>query len=208
MFLICPECGELASDRALRRTAPGHAEAVCPTCGRAQPFRFRPLPVVTGASGSGKSTLAARLARSPGDLFVFENDILWGPWFDTPGDNYGAFRTGLLRLALNVNQSRVTTALFTSALPADLRAHPLARYFDGLSFLVLTCPDDVLAARLRARPVWRASGDDGFIGAMQVLNAHLGRVQGPNVSHLDTARASLDEAEAQVRRWLGGVLGS
>lgn len=205
MFLICPQCGQPA-DHAIHRTAPGHADAVCPSCGHLHPFHFRPLPVITGASGSGKSTLALRLGPLSQDIFCFENDILWQPCFDTPGDGYHAFRTSLLRVALNVNQSRVTTALFSSVMPHDLGAHSLARYFDGLSFLVLSCPDEVLAARLRARPRWRASGDDVFISAMQTFNGHLRRTEGENILHLDTSTVTEAEAEVRVRRWIDSIL--
>ncbi len=206
MFLICSRCGEAALDHEIRRAAPGQAEAVCPTCHLARPFRFRPLPVVTGASGSGKSTLAARLAPRLPDFFCFENDILWGPHYDTPHDGYGAFRAALLRTALNVNQSRVTTVLFTSAMPADLGAHPLGRYFDGLTFLVLSCPDDVLAARLRGRPAWRESGGDGFIQAMRTFNGHLRRARGDNIHHLDTSAKPVEGTLADVQDWLAAVL--
>lgn len=206
MFLVCPRCGEFAADHAVHKTAPGQADAVCPSCGHVRPFRFRPLPVVTGASGSGKSTLASALAPLLPDLFCFENDILWQPCFDTPDDGYQAFRTSLLRVALNVNQSQVTTALFASVMPPDLEAHPLAHYFDGLSFLILSCPDEVLAARLRARPAWRASGDEGFITAMRTFNAHLQRTQGPNVAHLDPSALTVAEAGAVVRQWMEATL--
>ncbi|MFD1731614.1 AAA family ATPase [Deinococcus malanensis] len=186
----------------------GLAETTCPTCGQVQPFHFRPLPVITGASGSGKSTLAARLAGRSGTIFAFENDILWGPQYDTPQDGYRAFRTALLRVALNVNQTSVTAALFTSVMPPDLTSHPLARYFDGLHFLVLECPDQVLADRLRARPAWRSSDSHAFIAAMQTFNRHLQAFQAATTTHLDTSTVPLREADTALQRWMDTVLSS
>lgn len=208
MFLVCSRCGQPASPQVIRRTGPGDADAVCSVCAYAQPFRFRALPVIAGASGSGKSTLALRLAPLCPNVFCLKSDILWGPHFDTPGDGYAAFRTALLRVALNVNQSRVTTALFASVMPHDLEAHPLVRYFDGLSFLILTCPDDVLAARLRARPAWRASGEEAFVAAMQNFNGHLQRARGAQITHLDTSASSTEDTVVTARGWLASVVGA
>ena len=64
----------------------------CPLCGEAAPFTRLPLFFLSGASCSGKSTAASLLFERQKEYITMECDILWGAHFDTPEDDYAAFR--------------------------------------------------------------------------------------------------------------------
>src|SRR5690348_7966956 len=80
--------------------------AICPHCGHRQRFVRLPLFVITGASGAGKTAVCLDLvARLRSECVVLESDVLWGPEFDTPGDQYRRYRDLWLRLAKNISQA-------------------------------------------------------------------------------------------------------
>ena len=112
-----------------------------------------PLFVVTGASGAGKTTVTEPLRRLLPDCAVFEADLTlqvaalgWETWRDT-----------WLRLAHGEALNGRVTVLCGSLLPDQLDAVPARKLLGPIHFCDLDCPDDVLAARLRARPSWRHS---------------------------------------------------
>ena len=118
----------------------------CASCGAVTEVPALPLFVVTGASGAGKTTVTTLLCRLLPECAVFEGDLInqvaalgWDVWRDT-----------WLRVAHGVAQSGRPTVLCTSLIPEYLESLPARRLLGPIHFCNLDCPDDVLAARLRA----------------------------------------------------------
>ena len=124
----------------------------CARCGAEERVPALPLFVVTGASGAGKTTVTGPLRRLLPDCAVFEADLTlqvaalgWETWRDT-----------WLRLAHGEALNGRVMVLCGSLLPDQLNAVPARKLLGPIHFCDLDCPDDVLAARLCARPVLAA----------------------------------------------------
>lgn len=208
MFHVCWSCGSYRPDKQIDLS---RSQARCPECGFAHPLRALPLLLVGGASGAGKSSLAQRLLGTRDDVIVLDGDILWQPTFDTPGDNYAAFRTSWLRLCLSLNQSGRPVVLFSAGMVVPANVEPLVerRYFSTVRYLALTCDDVVLEARLRSRPAWRESGQEAFIAAQLAFNRWLRDPPAdvaPLLAQLDTSVSTLEESSTAVASWINEQL--
>ena len=96
------------------------------------------------------------------------------------------------------------TVLCGSLLPDQLDAVPARKLLGPIHFCDLDCPDDVLAARLRARPSWRFSSLDAAIAEHQ-------RFAGWLRTHIepcfDTSALAPGETAAQIATWVRNQLG-
>ena len=126
----------------------------CPGCSHERRFTRLKLLVVTGTVGIGKSTVCARLAGTiPGavllDADIFANELVS---VASPNEDYESFWRTMLRLAHELAQNRVVVVYFSVMRPEQLLANrDLVDYFDSVQFLCLTCPPEVLRARLTLR---------------------------------------------------------
>ena len=69
-----------------------------------EPTKKLPLFLVTGASCVGKSTMCQLLFEKEEQYLVLESDILWEERYNTPQDNYAAYRSLWMTLCANVSQ--------------------------------------------------------------------------------------------------------
>jgi len=203
VFNVCPACGEYTVEKAV--LCPGPV-AVCPHCGHRHPFLQLPLFVITGASGSGKSTVALDLVPIlRGEAVVLEADILWGPEFAAPEDDYRRWREIWVRLATNIGQAGRPVVLAGTFLPDQLEALPERRYFSAVHVLGLVVDEVDLAERLRIRPQWRGSSRPDFIDAMIRVNrwiADNAAATTPPIRLLNTSELSREETVAQAAIWV------
>jgi hypothetical protein len=92
-----------------------------------------------------------------------------------------------------------------TALPVQFESCPERRYFTVLHYLALVCDDDLLAARLQARPAWRGAGGEAFVDTMTAFNgwikANAATTQTP-MTLLDTTAISVEQSVAQVAAWV------
>lgn len=207
MFNVCPGCGIYSVDKAID---PGGPFAVCPHCGHRQRFVRLPLFVVTGASGAGKTAtclgLTSRLAT---ECVVLESDILWGPEFDTSGDNGRRYRDLWLRMAKNISQAGRPVVLCGTSVPAQFEDSLERRYFAAVHYLALVCDDPALARRLRARPAWRRSSGPEFVERMLQFNRWLKENAAqtvPPMTLLDTTDLAVEDTVERAARWVRGHL--
>jgi predicted ABC-type ATPase len=181
----------------------------CPHCADERPFVRPPLLVVTGAAGVGKSTVCARLAGTISGTLLLDADIFGTDLISVapPNQDYPAFWRSMMRLAHELAQNNVVVVYFSTMLPEQLLANSEAvKYFDSVHFLCLTCPPNILRARLVAREgggatalikvgsrikVWR-----DFNSALTAAASDL-----PTATVLDAGR-TVDEVEHDVRRWI------
>ena len=204
MFNVCTACG-------LSHVEPefdGSSHLVCSSCGDRRPFRRLPLLLVGGPAGAGKSTAGAALLGELTEAVVIEADLLWRREFDTPGDGYRSYSRLWLRLAAHISQSGKPVALFGAgfAVPHGVEPLPERRLFDAVHYLGLVCDDEVLAARLRARPTWRNTTDE-LVGEHVKFNhwlkEHAAKTE-PPVTLIDTTSAAVPVTAALVASWVRG----
>ncbi len=209
MINVCPQCGQYCADKAIDPTGP---EAVCPVCGARQPFRRLPLLVVTGASGSGKTTACRHLIRKGlPEVILMDTDILWGPTFDRPEENYRTFFETWLRLCKNIHQSGRPVVLFGAGVgvPDNLEACTERRYFSDVHYLAMVCTESELRSRLEARPAWRESCDPAFIEEQVRFNAWFRDDDAAlPIRRQDTTGADPAETANRVAAWIREVLAS
>jgi hypothetical protein len=194
-----------SEEKDIRPGVEQRALAVCRECGSAHPFLRLPLFNITGASGTGKTTLALAMAAQDITCIHLETDILWSPVYNTPEDDYRAFRKVWLLMANYISQSGHPVALYGSVVPSQLDACPEHQYFSKLYYLALVCEPDVLVERLKARPSWRQAGSDGFIHRMIDFNQWFidqAALPGSPITQFDTSRATLEETVNAVRGWI------
>jgi rRNA maturation protein Nop10 len=206
MFDVCPACGLYSLEKTIDPAGPF---AVCPHCGHAQPFLRLPLFIITGASGAGKTTACLALVGQLPECVVLDSDILWDARFNTPEDNYRAYRALWLSLARDIGQSGRPVVLFGSAVPEQFEDLAGRRYFSAIHYLALVCDDAVLVERLQSRPAWRQTGTPEFIANMLAFNRwfheHAATAHPPITLH-DTGDSSLAATTATIAAWIRGHL--
>jgi hypothetical protein len=193
--VFCLTCGPVA---VLARD-PAAPVLRCASCGALTEVPALPLFVVTGASGAGKTTVTALLGRLLPECAVFEGDLInqiaalgWDMWRDT-----------WLRVAHGIALTGRPTVLCTSLLPSQLESLPARKLLGPIHFCNLDCPDDVLAARLRARPAWRHTNTEEAILNHQRFAAWLREHIDPS---WDTSTLAPDEAAERVAAWVRSQL--
>jgi broad-specificity NMP kinase len=203
MINVCTACG--LSHVEPERDAAG--ALVCPSCGeRRRWFRRLPLLLVGGPAGAGKSTAGALLLGELTEAVLIESDLLWREEFNTPEDGYNDYCRLWLRLAAHISQSGRPVALFGAgfAVPHSVEPLPERGLFSAVHYLGLTCEDDALTARLRARPAWRNTTDE-LIGEHVKFNHWLkenAATTSPPVTLIDTTADSPEETAARVAAWI------
>ena len=204
MFNTCYRCGLYRVDKRIDSEGP---HALCPECGFAHHFVQQPLYLVGGASGAGKSAICRRLVGVLADVVILDSDILWQPEFNTPDDNYRVFFETWLRMAKNIGQSGRSVVIFGAgfAMPENVEPCVERRYLGDVHYLALVCNDDVLAARLRQRPVERGN-DDAYIADHQAFNRWLkAYADEPPLARIDTTSVGEQTAAEMVAQWMVGI---
>jgi hypothetical protein len=176
----------------------------CPHCGDERPFVRPPLLVVTGTVGIGKSTVCARLAGTIPGAVLLDADILAEDLISVvpPNHDYPAFWRSMMRLAHELAQNNVVVVYFSGMLPEQILANSdVLSYFDSAHFLCLTCPPDVLLARLAGR-----DGSGAAAARMQVWldfdSALIAAASDIRTATVVDAGGTVDEVEHDVRHWI------
>lgn len=203
MFNVCHNCGLYRADKIIDPSGP---YAICPECGHKHPFHQLPFLIVSGASGAGKSSVCNAILGKLEDVVLLDSDILWRPEFNKPEDNYRDFFETWLRVAKNISQSGRPVVLFGAGMGVPENIEPCVerRYFSDIHYLALVCDDEILGQRLRARPVWRGSGDQASIDTHVQFNRWFKGGQSGDypISLIDTTNVSLEATIEQVQAWI------
>jgi RNase adaptor protein for sRNA GlmZ degradation len=189
--IFCLTCGPCA---VLERD-PAASLLRCASCGAVTEVPALPLFVVTGASGVGKTTVIAPLRGLLPECEVFEGD----PISQIAALGWDVFGDTWLRIAHGVALNGRSTVLCTSLIPSRLETHPARKLLGRIYFCNLDCPDDELAARLRARPPWRHSSTEEVILTHQRFAAWLREHIDPT---WDTSTLTPDEAAERIAAWI------
>lgn len=202
MFNVCPGCGEYRADKEIDASGP---YAICPLCRHRHKFVRLPLFILTGASGAGKTTASLALVDKVKDAVVMESDILWREEFNQPGTDYQNYRELWLRVSKNISQAGKPVILCGCAVPEQFEQCIERRYFSNIHYLALVCENELLAARLRARPQWRGSFGDEYIKDHLAFNDWLKNTAEntkPPITLLDTSEMTADETAEKVSQWI------
>jgi hypothetical protein len=192
--VFCMDCGPDALVE--RESAAGDVATLrCPRCGHTQRIPVRPLFVVTGPSGAGKSTIIGPLRRLLSECDVFEADLTW----HIAAAGHDNWRNTWLQIAHGIGLNGRATVLCGSLMPDQLERLPARRLVGPIHFCLLDCPDDVRAARLRARPSWRDSSSAETIARHQRFAAWLRARISPC---FDTGTLTPDETAELVASWV------
>jgi hypothetical protein len=197
---VCPACGAWSDDFAVAE----EAVLACTACGHRRPFARLPLFALTGASGAGKSAVGTALAGRLPRCVVLEQDLLWLPDQLDPADEHRQFRRLWLRLVAALHQNGRPVLLCGTVVPGQFEACPERRLLGAIHYLALVCDDAELAARLRARPPWRAWTDEK-IAHVLAFNRWVRRnaaTTTPPMELLDTGGRSVQDSAAGVRAWV------
>lgn len=171
----------------------------CPRCGDESWLPALPLFVLTGTSGVGKSTVTAPLRDLLPGCLVLETDVI----LHVAALGWDVWRNTLLQVAHAAALGGQVTVLTGSVTPDQLERQPARQLIGPLHFALLDCPDDALAARLRARPAWRGSSTPEKIIEYQRFAAWLREHVTPS---FDTGAASPAEVAGQVAAWIQPLL--
>lgn len=167
----------------------------CPRCGCESWLPALPLFVVTGASGTGKSTITGPLRSLLPGCLVFETDVT----LHVAALGWDTWRNTWLQLAHAAALGGHATVLTGSLTPDQLERLPARMLIGPIHFSLLDCPDDVLAARLQARPAWRGTSTEAKIIEHQRFAAWLRSRITPS---FDTSTASAGEVAEEVAAWV------
>jgi predicted kinase len=177
---------------------------LCPHCADERHFVRPPFLVVTGTAGIGKSTLCARLAGTIPGAVLLDADVLATDLISvvSPNHDYPAFWRSMMRLAHEVAQNKLVVVYFAVMLPEQVLANrELLSYFDSAHFLCLTCPPDVLRARLAGRDGGGTVTErlDVWVDFNRALLTTASEI--PTATAIDAGRA-IDQVEHDVCHWI------
>ena len=166
------------------------------------PTRKQQLFLISGASCVGKSTLCEELFHRETAYIVLESDLIWREVYDTPEDNYRAFRQVWMRICSNVSQIGLPVVLCCCAIPEQFEALPERALFTETHYLAAVCND----AEMRR---WICEGrgvtDEKWIRSSLDFNRWLRENAGqttPKITLLDTTSLTPQQAAVLADRWI------
>ena len=168
------------------------------------PTKKLPLFIVSGASGVGKSTLCEELFRDESRYIVLESDIIWNKVYNTPKDDYRAYRRMQLRLCASIAQAGLPVVLCGCAVPEQFECLPERELFTRIHCLAVVCDDDALERRLKKG---RGIRDKKWIASSLDFNCWLrknGEANGMGL--LDNTHLTPQEGAQAADTWICGLL--
>ena len=198
MFETCRSCGRFAQGDLI----PVDGGLRCPACGSVAKFRRLPLFFLSGASCSGKSTAAHILFDGHHEYMTMECDILWGPHFNTPEDDYAAFRDTWLRMAANYAQHGKSSLLCGCITPEQIDRRSRKTYFSSCHYIAIVLSDEEMLRRLEKR-----GADEANRVSSLDFNRWLrenGEAAGMTV--LDATSLTPHETAQRVHEWVMNIL--
>lgn len=166
------------------------------------PTRRLPLFVVSGASCVGKSTACEILFQQETDYVVLESDVIWNDVYNTPDDDYRAYRAVQLNLCANIAQAGKPVVLCGCATPQQLESLPGRKLFTAIHYIAIVCGDEAMEHRLRkGRKIKDQAHLRSSLHFNQWLKEHAG-VTNPPMELLDNSQRTPGETAALIDAWI------
>ncbi len=165
-----------------------------------------PLFCISGASCVGKSTVCEELFKNEKDYIVLEGDILWSDIYNTPEDDYRAFRTVWMNLCANISQIGLPCVLCGSCTPKQFENLSERGLFSEIHYLAVVCDDEVMMHRMKHG---RNIVDENHIQSSLHFNKWLkenGDKTNPNLELLDTTNLTPAQVAEYVDEWIKSKL--
>lgn len=166
------------------------------------PTKKQQLFIITGASGVGKSTMCRILFQNESKYIVMESDILWNRIYDTPDDDYRAYRELWMKICKNISQIGMPVVLCGCAIPKQFELCDERKNFTDIHYLAVVCDDAVLERRMREG---RGISDPNHLKSSLDFNSWLrnnANKTSPEIYLLDTSGQSPAQAAAMADRWI------
>jgi len=167
-----------------------------------KPSKKLPLFIITGASGVGKSTTCKLLFQDETDYIVMESDLLWNDIYNTPEDNYHAYRELWLRVCANISQIGKPIVLCGCAIPKQFEGCKARSLFTDIYYIALVCEDEQLERRMR---IGRGVTDENWVKSSIEFNCWLkenANQTRPNITLLDNSVLTPEESAEIADRWI------
>ena len=161
----------------------------------------QPLFIITGASCVGKSTICNELFKKESAYIVMESDLLWHEIYDTPEDNYYAYRQLWMRVCGAISQGGKPVVLCGCNTPEQMESLPQRKWFLNVYYLAFIAEEKVLKERLKKREVYDEKWILSSLHFNRWLkdNAHLTQ---PKIDVLDISDLTLSQCVQYVDQWI------
>lgn len=163
-----------------------------------EPTKRNKLFIITGASCIGKSTASEILFKSEKDYIVMESDLLWSDVYNTPEDNYRAYRELWMRLCGNISQIGMPVVLCGCAIPEQFEVCDARKYFSEVIYIAIVADKDELIKRMK---YGRSVTDENWINSSVQFNEWLknnATKTTPNIILVDNTHMSSDETANKI----------
>lgn len=167
-----------------------------------KPEKKQPLFIVTGASGVGKSTMCNLMMEQEETYIVMESDLLWHDMYNTPEDNYLAYRRLWMRVCATISKIGMPVVLCGCAVPEQFENQPERDMFSEMHYLAVVCDDATLEHRMRnGRNIHDATWLQSSLDFNRWLKQHAGTTS-PAIHLLDTTQTTPAQAATQADAWI------
>jgi len=171
-----------------------------------KPTKKLPLFSITGASCAGKTTVCNELFKNETDYIVLESDITWNDVYNTPEDDYRAYRRMWMKLCANISQIGMPCVVCGACTPKQFENLPERELFSDMYYLAVVCDDETMMQRMT---VGRKVTDESWIASSIQFNNWLKENHDktePNIELLDTSNLTPEQAADYVDRWIKSKL--
>lgn len=163
-----------------------------------EPTRKNKLFIITGASCIGKSTVCEILFKNEKDYIIMESDLLWSDVYNTPENNYKAYRELWMRVCSNISQIGMPVVLCGCATPEQFEVCYARKYFSEIIYIAIVAEKEVLIKRMK---YGRNVTDENWIKSSEQFNEWLknnATKTTPNIILVDNTHMSLEETAKKI----------
>lgn len=158
-----------------------------------EPTKKNKLFVITGASCVGKSTACEILFGNERDYIVLEGDLLWSDVYNTPEDDYKAYRELWLRLCAHISQIGLPVVYCGCATPQQFEGSDGRCYFTEIVYIAIVAEKEELLRRMKyGRKVTDEKWIDSSVHFNEWLKSNALKTK-PNMILVDNTTLSPEE---------------
>lgn len=163
-----------------------------------EPTKKNKLFIITGASCIGKSSACEVLFKNEKDYIVMEGDLLWSDIYNTPEDDYRAYRELWLRVCSNISQIGMPVVLCGCAVPDQFEPCAARKYFTEIIYITIVAEEEALIKRMKHG---RNVDDENWINSSVQFNQWL-KSNAAETTHnmilIDNTNKSPEQTAAEI----------